>query len=105
MKESEFVGKTLNRIRLLLPNCEIIRTDPSYQQGLPDYFVLYNHHWAALEFKKSANAERQPNQDYFIERFGTMGFAAYVYPDNVEEILHELAQTFESSGGACVPQP
>ena len=79
----------------MFPGCEIIRGDSSSQQVMPDHFVLWGPYWASLEFKKSKNSRHQPNQDFFIQRLDTMSFAAYIYPENEEEVLRALEQAFK----------
>jgi hypothetical protein len=59
-------------------------------------------HWATLECKSSEDASTQPNQEYYIERLGEMSFAAYIYPENEEEVLNALQQAFESPRRARV---
>ena len=49
--------------------------------------------WAALECKRSATAPHRPNQEHYISLMDNMSFAAFVFPENREEILNELEQT------------
>jgi hypothetical protein len=68
-----------------------------YTRSKPDLVILGpNHLWAALEFKESKNANRQPNQEYYIERLNENGYARFVYPENAEEVLDELEELFTS---------
>lgn len=55
-------------------------------------------HGAALEGKKSASAPHRPNQDYYVQQMDEMSFAAFIYPENKEEVLNELARSFEAHG-------
>lgn len=81
----------------MFPGCEISKMDPSYQQGFPDLLILWNDRWAVLEVKKSATADVQPNQEYFVNKFSRMSFAAYIYPENEKEVLSALQQAFKPS--------
>lgn len=69
--------------------------DANMTQGIPDLLILWKKHWAMLECKPSEYASKQPNQNYYIERLGAMSFAAYIYPENEEEVLNALQQAFE----------
>lgn len=73
-----------------------MKNDSSYIQGIPDLIILFNDKWAALEVKKSEDAPHRPNQDYYVELMDRMSFAAFIYPENKEEILNELQHTFFS---------
>ena len=73
-----------------------MKNDPNYIQGIPDLIVLYGDRWAALEVKRSYNASQQPNQEYYVERMNMMSFARFIYPQNKEEVLNELQQSFRS---------
>lgn len=94
MKESNFQHELIKDLKRLFPGCIVMKNDPSYIQGIPDLIVLYQDKWATLECKKSAGAEKQPNQDYYVERMDEMSFSRFIYPENKEEILNELQQAF-----------
>lgn len=96
MKESVFKSNVISKLKDMFPGCEIIQADPSYQQGILDTFIFWNSYWGALEFKKSEQANRQPNQDYYVERLNGMSFASYIFPENEEEVLNALEQAFAS---------
>lgn len=95
MNEREFQAWLIKELKRRFPNCIVLKTDPTYIQGLPDLLILYKNTWAALEVKKSENAHHQPNQEYYISKMGEMAFAAFVYPENVDEILFALEGYFE----------
>lgn len=97
-KESAFQHDLIDRLSEVFPGCVVLKNDPLYLQGVPDLIVLYNDKWAMLECKKSAAASHRPNQDYYISKFGAMSYAAFVYPENQEEVIHELQQAFGTSG-------
>lgn len=52
--------------------------------------------WASLECKKSANAAKQPNQEYYVDLMDNMSFSRFVYPENKEEVLSELQSAFRT---------
>lgn len=94
-KESDFQSKLIRDIKEMFPGCMVLKNDPNYIQGIPDLLVLHNDKWAALECKKSKNASHQPNQDYYISEMKGMSYASFVYPENREEVLHEIQHAFK----------
>jgi hypothetical protein len=102
MSESEYQAYLINVIEDLLPGAIVLKNDPRYIQGIPDLTILFNGGWAALEVKVSERAKIRPNQEYYIEHLNIMSFAAFIYPENEEQVLHELQRSFGSSGPARV---
>ena len=96
MLENKFQSKLIKEIKTLFPGCIVMKNDSSYIQGIPDLLVLYKDKWASLECKKTANARKQPNQEYYVGLMNKMSFARFISPENKEEILNELQQTFKT---------
>lgn len=94
--ESGFQDRLISDLKAMFPGCMITKLDSSYIQGIPDLLILYKNRWAVLECKKSANARKQPNQDYYVDKMNKMSFAAFICPENKEEVLHELQRSFSS---------
>lgn len=92
--ESGFQDKLRDELKNLFPGCMIFKMDQI--QGIPDLLILYKDKWASLENKKSANAKRQPNQEYYVDKMNEMSFSRFIYPENKEEVLNELQQAFKS---------
>lgn len=92
MLENRFKTKLVNELEDLFPGCIIIHGDANEIQGIPDIIILYENKWAALEGKKYEGASHRPNQDYYVEKMNQMSFAAFIYPENKEEVLYELQQ-------------
>lgn len=92
MTESKFQAGVIQRIREMLPDSIVLKNDSSYQQGIPDWTILNGPRWATLEIKAGSRSRRQPNQEYFVEKMGTMSYSAFVCPENEEEVLVELQQ-------------
>ena len=86
----------------MFPGCVIMKTDSSYKQGFPDLILLWEGYWASLEVKANADAATRPNQDYYVRVLNDMSFAAYIFPENEEEVLSALQQAFEPPRRACV---
>lgn len=91
--ENKFQRDLIKRLRLVFPESVILKNDSSYLQGVPDLLLLVGNKWAALECKKTKSAGHRPNQDYYIDKMNGMSFAAFVYPENLEEVIYELQQT------------
>ena len=92
--ESGFQDKLRGKLKEMFPGCVICKMDQF--QGIPDLLILYKDKWATLEIKKSANAKRQPNQEYYVDKMNKMSFSRFICPENKEEVLNELQQTFNS---------
>ncbi|HEY6022144.1 MAG TPA: hypothetical protein VIY48_20430 [Candidatus Paceibacterota bacterium] len=94
MSEGKYKTRLTKKIERRFPGCLVLRNDSSYIQGIPDILVLFGNCWAALEAKISAKAEVQPNQPYYVDRMNSMSFAAFIHPDNEEEVLDAMEQAF-----------
>ena len=90
--ESGFQDRLIEEIKAMFPGCMVFKMDQI--QGIPDLLILYGKRWASLENKKSATAKKQPNQEYYVELMNKMSFSRFIYPENKEEVLHELQQAF-----------
>lgn len=94
--ESKFQNKLIKKLKKRFPGCMVMKSNPGYIQGLPDLLFLWKKHWAALEVKKSRNAHHQPNQDFYVKKMNDMSFARFIFPENMEEVLDEMEQSFGS---------
>ena len=95
MLESQFQRKLITELQTRFPGCLVLKNDPEYLQGIPDLTIFYKNRWATLECKKSADAKKQPNQEYYVEKMNTMSFSRFICPENKEEVLNELQQSFQ----------
>lgn len=96
--ESGYQATLIKRLRKILPGCVIQKLDEQYQQGIPDLLILFRDQWAILEVKKSESEPYQPNQEWFIDKFNAMSFAAMICPQNEEEVLRDLQQALRPGG-------
>ena len=94
-RERDFQAKLIRDIQEMFPGCVVLKNDPNYIQGFPDLTIFCGPRWAVLEVKRSAGEPHRPNQDFYIQWLSKMGYASFVYPENREEVLHELQQTFQ----------
>lgn len=95
-KEANYQRQLIAKLKELFPGCVIQRNDPRDIQGIPDITIFWHDRWAMLEVKESASASSRPNQPYYVEQFADMSFAAFIYPENEEEVLDELQRSFGS---------
>lgn len=94
MLENRFKSELCKELQTRFPGCVITHLDPTETQGIPDLLILYKNKWAALEGKKSKDASHRPNQDYYVDLMNQMSFARFIFPENKEEVLNDLQQTF-----------
>jgi hypothetical protein len=92
--ERQYQAKVTKKIRNLFPGCMLIKNDPQYQQGIPDWTLLYGDKWGMIEIKASKNAPFQPNQEYYLEVLDDMSFAMVIYPEIEEDMLNALQEAF-----------
>ena len=93
--ESKFQKDLMDEIRKEFPGCLVMKNDSAYIQGIPDWTILYKDKWAVLEAKREANANKQPNQDYYVEKLNDMSYSRFVYPENKDEVINELRRFFK----------
>ena len=94
MLESKFKTEVKEELTRMFPGCYIFKQDDF--QGIPDMLILWEDHWAMLEFKRVTQASKQPNQMFYISEFNDMSFAAFIFPENKREVLRALQRSFKS---------
>ena len=101
--ESNFQRKLKKELKARYPGSYVMKNDPNDIQGIPDLTILYEDKWAALEVKKDkatalsamkGKSGGRPNQAIHIARMNAMSYAAFIYPENKEEVFHELDSKF-----------
>lgn len=90
--EGKFQDGLKKRLAMVLPGCRVFKID--VHQGIPDLLVLWRDKWALLECKAWASAHKRPNQDYWVKFYDRMSFSRFINPENIEEVLDDLAKTF-----------
>lgn len=95
MLENRFKTNLVNELKDIFPGCIVLHMDPTEIQGIPDLLILYRDRWAALEGKKNERASHRPNQGYWVNVMNEMSFAAFIYPENKEDVLYELREALE----------
>lgn len=96
MLETPYRGKLVKKIERMFPGCVVMRPNPQARQGIPDLLILFGDTWAALEVKKSATAPYRPNQPWYVDVWNDMSFAAFIYPENEEDVLDALQLAFSA---------
>lgn len=96
MQENAFQAKLIKEIKNRFPGSIVMKNDANYIQGIPDLTVLYQNHWAMLECKREKGASKRPNQSYYVQWAKDNSFGAIVSPENKEEILDAMEQSFRS---------
>lgn len=105
MAESKFKSNGRKKLLTMFPGCTIMKQDASGIQGIPDMLILFKDKWAMLEFKDSKDADHQPNQDYYVEKYNREGFAAFIYPENEYAVLRALDIYFMGDVGDEMERP
>ena len=94
--ERDFQSNLIKEIKDRFPGCMVTKLDSSHIQGIPDLLILYRNRWATLECKKGSKEKKQPNQEYYVKKMNEMSFSRFIFPENKEEVLNDLQQTFKS---------
>lgn len=102
VNENQFQADLIKELKLIFPGCIVLKNDAAQIQGIPDLIILYKNHWGALECKKTENASRRPNQEYYVKMMDRMSFARFIYPENKEEVLHDIQQAFKFNRATCI---
>ena len=100
--ERDFQADLIKELKGMFEGCFIVKLDPNYIQGIPDLLILFRDKWATLECKKSAKAKRRPNQEYYVGLTNAMSFSRFIFPENKEEVLHELQKALCPGGTSRV---
>lgn len=96
MLEKQFQSKLIKELKEKYPGAVVLKTDPEYIQGFPDLLILWQKYWAALECKRKDKSHVQPNQEFYVDYLNQMSFAAFIKPENKEEVLNAMERTFKS---------
>lgn len=92
--ENQFKTNLIKEIKSRFEGSEVFHLNPLEKQGIPDLLILFKKKWAMLEGKKSKDASRRMNQEFYVSKFNKLSFARFISPENKEEVLNELEQAF-----------
>ena len=93
--ENKFKTNLIKEIKSRFEGSEVFHLNPLEAQGIPDLLILHKNKWAMLEGKKSKNATRRINQEFYVDKFNKLSFARFISPETKEEVLNELEQIFK----------
>lgn len=101
--EGKFKTALKKEIENRLPGSMVFYLNPNDIKGIPDLEVLYESRWAVLEAKASeedyrkdiANPEKM-SQPYYVKKMNEMSFAAFIFPENKEEVLNAMETALRS---------
>ena len=81
----------------MFPGSTVKKISPP-PNGIPDVWIFHTSgRYACLECKKSKDEPHQLHQDYYINKYNREGaFAAFIFPENKEEVLNDLQRALES---------
>lgn len=107
--EADYKPQLMQRIAQRFSRYGFVRfqhNDPNApeSQGIPDLTVYIGDWWCLLEVKRSEKSKKRPNQDYYIELYGSTTFASFICPENEEEVLNALERSLEARRQACLPR-
>lgn len=97
-QERDFQKNLIKDLKSMFLGCIVMKNDSAYIQGIPDLLVLFKDQWASLECKKSADAAKQPNQEFYVDKMNKMSFSRFIYPENKKRVLSELKNFFGNGG-------
>lgn len=102
MRENKFKANLKKELQEMFPGCVLFDNDAGQFQGMSDLLILYKNTWAALECKRNSTASHRPNQDYYVNMLNDMSYAAFICPENKEDILDDLEHALNYSRGARI---
>ena len=102
--EGKFKTKLKQEIMERLPGSMVFYLNPNDIPGIPDLEVLYQDRWAVLEAKNSEaeyyrdlKRDEKLAQQYYVDKMNKMSFAAFIFPENKEELLNAMETALRSS--------
>lgn len=100
MLERDYQRDLIPRIKGLFPKgeCDVLKNNSGYRQGIPDLTVFLPGFWAWLEVKPDKDADQEPNQEWYVEWANRYNFGAFIYPENEKEVLSALVQASRLRG-------
>lgn len=103
MLERDYQRELIPRIKARFPqgDCDILKNNAGYRQGIPDLSVYLPGFWAWLEVKPDKDADQEPNQEWYVQWANRRTFGAFIYPENEKEVLNDLEQTYRLHRATC----
>lgn len=95
MLESDFVPIFKKEVESRFPGGFWMKNDSAMIGGIPDLTYLFGRNWAIFETKRGMRAAKQNHQEYYVNKFDNMSFAAFVNPENYLDVLDEMERVFD----------
>lgn len=91
-RQERYFQRNLIRDIKLRTNAIVLKNDSSLLQGFPDLTVILPcRRVVFVELKRSADADREPNQEWYVDHLNDMQHEAWIVsPENKEEFLASL---------------
>jgi hypothetical protein len=97
--EGKYKTELRKRIEARFPGTIVLKNDEQLLPGIFDLVILWGPWYAAVEVKRNRDAPYRPNQEYYLDEVRRRGGLAFtIYPENEEEVLDEIQQSFEACG-------
>jgi hypothetical protein len=100
MLERDYQRELIPRIkaRFTKGECEVLKNNSGYRQGIPDLSVFLPGFWGWLEVKPARDAAQEPNQEWYVHWASHYAFGAFIFPENEKEVLSDLEQAYRLQG-------
>lgn len=90
MLERNFQQKLIKELKNLGFTVWKNQQNATTETARPDLLVLKGVFWGCLEVKKERLAKHRPLQDVKVLKYNQMSYAAFVYPENKDQIINQL---------------
>lgn len=61
-----------------------------------DWIKIHWKGWMLIMIISACIPSHRPNQDYYVAKMNAMSFSRFIYPENKEDVLDELRESFKA---------
>ena len=95
-KEKSFERRVVSKLEKWEGVLALPKSHPMGVKGILDRIFCVRGVLVSLEFKRSKSAKRDAMQKYYVKAINDAGgFAAFIYPENEEEVLASIKEILE----------